>query len=138
MSLLRKLIGIWMMEKTVSSVATVFTRLLMSMAIVAILAAFSAVFLVIIMTGIIWGAYVQLTLHGWDSSSAILIIIAALAVLLCLCMYAVQRHVRKIAEISHFLLLAKAIPHNRFSSLMNAFMDGFHQGEPPRHCARKE
>lgn|GEM_PF-4194807 len=100
MSLVKKLLGMWMIGKTVSSTTHLLGNLLISMAVIAILAAVSAVFFLILVCGILWFSYNILVIQGFTELTAILILGAVVLLVLLLCLYYMRCYIKKISLFS--------------------------------------
>ena len=133
MSVIRKLFGIWIIGKTVSTTTTLFTNLLISMAAIALLAAFAAVFLIIIVCGVLYLSYQELIIYGVTELNAMLILGAVLLLLLLGIYHYIGYHVRQMGKNYSGILHSKTSNAPGVSNIIDSFMDGLLSHSPKRH-----
>lgn len=125
MSMINKLIGIWAINKTVSSATPLFMRLLVGMAAVTVCAVISAIVVTILLTGAVWLSYTQMIQQGVTETTAMLIIGAILLAFLAYLMMTLQHHARKLRAGFRKMIYAQEPMSTRLSDISNAFLDGF-------------
>lgn len=113
-----------MVGKTVSTTTTLFTRLLVSIAAIAILTAFAAVFLLLLTGGMLWLGYAQLIQHGVDAEIAVLILSGIILALLAAIILAVQYHFRRLRRLARHMGNMRSSVSGKVSHIVDSFMEG--------------
>jgi len=124
MSLLKKLLGIWMMEKALSSTAILLRRLLIYMAVIAVLIIFVAMLLFLLTSGLLWVAYTQLLVYGVHPQTAILDLAALVLLLLVGSICCAKYHFRRVHSVSKKFLHTQWTLYHPLSHISGAFMEG--------------
>jgi uncharacterized membrane protein len=122
--LLRKLFGVWVIGKTVSSTAPLFMRLLLGMAAITVLAVVGAILAAALIMGGLWLAYSQLVESGIEPAFALMILGAVILFLLGLVVLSARNYWRKLNLITRRLVYRQAPISGRLSSIADAFIDG--------------
>jgi uncharacterized membrane protein len=125
MSLFNKLLGIWVVGKTVSTTTPLFMRLILGMAVITLLAVFCAVILAVLIAGAVWLSYTQLVAHGITTLAACAIIGLSLLALMLLALLMLQCYWRKAYRIVQRILYLQSPISGRISTITDAFMNGY-------------
>jgi len=121
---MRRLLELWGVGRTVTSAAHPFTRLLMSMAAIAIFTAFAAMLVLLLSGGALWLGYLQLTASGIEPQIAILILGGIIFALLSAVVLCAQHYMRRMSSITQNILPKLFPASNNISHVADAFMDG--------------
>ncbi len=125
MSLLKRLFGIWAINKTVTTTTPLFMRLILGMAVLTLLAVFASVLFAIVVAACAWFGYTQLIICGISSVAAFSIVFLILvALMLILCMV-LQHHWRKLQQTLQHILYMQAPISSSVSILTDAFFRGY-------------
>jgi len=125
MALLNRLLGIWIVGKTVSSTTPLFIRLILGMAVITLLAVFCAVILAMLVAGGAWFGYSQMVDNGVTEVAAFSIIGLIMFSLLLTIGLFLQHYLRKANAIAKRIMYLQAPISGRFSMISDAFMNGF-------------
>ncbi len=134
MTLVRRLLGFWVIGRTVSSGTSLLTRLLLGMAAIAILIAFAVLFTAFIVVALLWMTYEQLLLSGMDKMAAVVVLSGIVLALLAATVLMAKQHLSNIHHLTNLALQPNTPPAlRRFSPVINAFMDGLLTERRPRY-----
>lgn len=125
MSVLSKLFGVWVVNKTVTSATPLLIRLFAGMAAITACAIAAAIIMAILMAGILWVAYAQLLQYGVSEGVILLIIGSLLFALLSYIIITVKSNLNKIHGIARQILYLQSPLSGKLSDISSAFMDGF-------------
>lgn len=132
MSVVSKVFGIWVVNKTVSSSTTLFLRLLAGMAAIIVCAITASLIIAILITGGVWLAYGELVTSGIDKQVAALIIGSLLLALLAAIMLTVKKYFYQLHIVSKTILNFKPPLGGKLSRVIDAFMEGLDSGQSVR------
>ena len=130
MSLVSKLLGIWLTERTVTSSTPLFMRLLAAIAAIAVLAAMASALLALIMAGLLWLAYEQMLAHGLPQQVALLCMIGIVLILLSVLVLFVQNYINRIRALSQRIIVGQGPVTGGLSTVAAAFVRGWNQPSP--------
>jgi predicted permease len=125
MSLLSRLLKIWLVGRTVSATTPLLMRLVVGIALVSLLVALGAVLLAILIGMVVWFAYGQLIANGATDYQAMATIAGSILLLLTLIALWIRVHwLRSMGLIRNIAYLRTPIS-GRINMFSDAFMAGF-------------
>lgn len=125
MRMLSKLLGMWILGKTVSSTTPLFLRLITAMAAIAALAALSVLVFAILMVGGVWAIYTQLIAYDYTQGEASALIACGLVAILLALVVAVQRYTARVRTTLRQLAYVQAPVSSRLSHIFDEFARGY-------------
>lgn len=129
MSLVSKLLGIWMVRRTVSSTTPLFIRLLLGVVALTISAVVVALLGALLLSVLLWFLYSQLIEQGFGQGQAQLMIAGLIIAMMLGFVALIQSHWRNVRKVSNSLIYMTSPTtgvSGRFAALSDAFMQGFH------------
>jgi uncharacterized membrane protein len=130
MSIISKLFGLWIMNKTMSNSVPLFMRLLGCMAALMLCAVVAVAVIVMVLVGAVWLVYMQLTAYGMDAQSSALIIGALLLLLLLVILLAAKKQWRQLRSTAQRMVQFQPPVGGQVARTFDAFMDGFTADTP--------
>ena len=136
MRLLGKLLGLWVIGRTVSSTTPLIMRLISAVAAIAALAAVGMLVFAILMVGGVWATYNQLVAHDFTQGQASAMIGAGLVIILVGLVIAVQQYMERVHLTLRKIAFAQAPVGSRVSGIFEQFTKGY--STPPTATPRKD
>lgn len=130
MPFISKLLGMWVLGKTVSHTTPLFMRLLLGMIAITVFIVFAALLVAILAAGVIWFTYSQLLVHGMTPGYALLVIAAILIALLIAALLLLQHNWRAVNIISRSIDHIQSPVVTRASGITRSFLKGFDSPSP--------
>lgn len=136
MGLLGKLLGLWVIGRTVSSTTPLILRLISSVAAIAALAAVGMLVFATLLVGGIWAAYNQLLAYDYTQGQASAMIAAGLVIVLVGLVIAVQQYMARINHTLRKMAFAQAPVGSRMSYIFDEFTKGYNTPPAPKRKER--
>ncbi len=129
MSVASKLLGAWMLKRTVSSTTPLFMRLLLGMAALVVFAVVGAILGAFIMAGLLWLIFDQMVAAGIPPQNAKLLLAGSVLVLFVVAISMAQKHWRNMRKLANNIIYLQSPIGGKLNAIADAFMDGY---EHPR------
>jgi hypothetical protein len=131
MSVLSKVVGLWMLGRTASTSAILFQRLLAGLAAIAVLAVVTAILIGVLMVGLLYLMYTYLVAHGLEPNVAMLVVGGVTLAFLALTVAYIVAYWRKVRSVPQQLVRMNAPISTRLHDVVDAFMSGMSDPVPP-------
>lgn len=132
MFVISKLLGLWVIGRTVSSTTPLFMRLLLGMAAITVLAILATILTGVLIVGALWFIYFQLVTYGVDPAMAVTTLGGLILALVALTLIFARNYWIRVRRISQRISYMQAPIAGRFSTIADAFVDGFFTPVPRR------
>ena len=125
MSILSKLLGVWAMEKTLSTTTPLLMRLALGMAAITLLSMMATFLFAIVVAVLTWYSYLLMLAHGIAQTDALLVILLTLLTLLVVVGCYIRSCWLKTTLVIRKLIHRQMPLRGRVSALSDAFMHGY-------------
>jgi hypothetical protein len=132
MPLIRRLLNLWALGKTVSNTTPMFMRLLLGMAAITLLTVVTAILVSLLILGILWLSYEQLTAQGMEPQEVLLLLGGIITAFIVGAILWARSYLRRIRKLSRHLFLVRQPFSNGISNIAHAFIDGLLTPAEPR------